>query len=81
MKNVFVDRVAARQSRGFTLIEVLVVCAVIMLLLAIGLPMLSRAMAAAQLATCGAQHQQIGRTNAGLLADQFNQFSPMGTFR
>lgn len=66
----------ARRQGGFTLIEVLVVVAIIALLAAILLPALSRARNLAMVATCKANSKQIGTAVATYQAE-YNGHAPV----
>src|SRR5882762_827663 len=54
--NMRIDR---KTTRGFTLVELLVVIAIIAVLIAVLLPVLSRAKKAADMVTCAANQRQI----------------------
>lgn len=58
-----------KRKKGFTLVELLVVIAVIALLMAILLPALSKAKEQARRAICGANLKQVGVAMAGYVAD------------
>jgi len=63
-----------KRFKGFTLIELLVVISIIALLIAILLPALGRARAAAQQVQCSANLRQVGVTMNSYLADYRNEF-------
>ncbi len=65
-------------GRGFTLIEVLVVAAIISLLMAIILPVLGKVKDQARAAVCMSNMRQIGIA-AKVYADDWNQLIPRGT--
>ncbi|HVU63805.1 MAG TPA: type II secretion system protein, partial [Phycisphaerales bacterium] len=60
---------------GFTLVELLVVIAVIAVLIALTLPALGKARAAAQQAVCLSNQRQIG-VALGLYAEQYKEWQP-----
>ena len=64
-----------RQSLGFTLIEVLVVVAIIALLISILLPSLKKAREQAKTATCLSQLRQIGKA-VGMYTSEFDDSLP-----
>ena len=63
-----------RIPRGFTLIEVLVVVAVIALLLAILIPSLKAARAQARMAVCGSNIRQLAFANIGYATENKGYF-------
>ena len=59
------------RPHGFTLVELLVVVAIIVALLAILMPSMARAIQSAQIAVCGSNLRQAGSTNLLYAADHF----------
>jgi prepilin-type N-terminal cleavage/methylation domain-containing protein len=66
---------APREAGGFTLIELLVVIAVILILAALAMPVLNKAISGGQSAACKSNLQQIGAGFIGY-ANQFSQIMP-----
>ena len=65
-----------RNARAFTLIDLLVVVAIIVLLIAILLPTLSRARAQTRMAVCKSNLREYGKASAYYLADYNDVFPP-----
>jgi prepilin-type N-terminal cleavage/methylation domain-containing protein/prepilin-type processing-associated H-X9-DG protein len=69
-----------RAVPGFSLVELLVVITVIVLLLAILVPSLSRALGAAEAATCGANESAAGKALAMLLNDKKRMYPVLDNY-
>ncbi len=68
------DRTVRKLSRGFTLIEVLVVVAIIALLISILLPSLSRAREQAKITKCLANLSSLGKASVAYLTSERDRF-------
>lgn len=69
-----------RSRRGFSLIELLVVMAIVSLLIALLLPALGRARDAANIVVCAANQQQIGLSYQMFIYDHNDQFPTMSNW-
>ncbi|MBI1371683.1 MAG: prepilin-type N-terminal cleavage/methylation domain-containing protein [Phycisphaera sp.] len=70
-----------RRHRGFTLVEILIVCSLIVLLLSIVLPSFAGARERARLAVCAANMSQLGKQTQDYLVDSFQRMPITGGFQ